>query len=118
MTTKATVEGFLTAVMERTDWVSYLGENLVFISATSPLKEVSGKEAALPGLRRFYSMVSAMQIRELIVEGQRACALTRYTLQPPGGRAPFQSDVAEIFNVRDDRITSFAIYFDTAPYPK
>jgi len=112
------VEGFLSAVMEKTDWVSYLDEQLEFISATSPLRQVAGKETALPGLRRFYSMVTAMQIRELIVEGQRACALTRYTLQPPGGKASFQSDVAEIFAVRGDKITSFAIYFDTAPYPK
>jgi len=104
--------------MEKTDWVSYLDENVVFISATSPLKQVNGKEAALPGLRRFYSLISAMQVRELIVEADRVCALTRYTLQPPGGRATFQSDVAEIFTVRNDKITSFAIYFDTAPYPK
>ena len=104
--------------MEKTDWVSYLDEQLVFISATSPLKQVKGKEQALSGLRRFYSMVATMQVIELIVEGARGCALTRYTLQPPAGGAHFQSDVAEIFTVRNDKITSFAIYFDTAPYPK
>lgn len=118
MGTRETVEGFLGAVMERTDWAAYLGEDLVFMSATSPWKEVAGKEAALPGLRRFYSTVAAMQVREIIVEGQRACALTRYTIQQMGGRQPFQSDVAEIFAVRDDKIVSFAIYFDTAPYPR
>ena len=118
MDTKGTIEGFLGAVIDRADWISYLDEDLVFVSATSPLKQVSGKEAALPGLKRFYSMVETVQVRELIVEGDRACALTRYTLQPPGGRAPFQSDVAEIFTVGDDTITSFAIYFDTAPYPR
>jgi hypothetical protein len=104
--------------MERRDWISYLDEQLVFISATSPLKQVAGKEAALPGLRRFYSTISTMQIHEVIVEGSQACALTRYTVQPPGGRAPFQSDVAEIYTVTNDKISSFAIYFDTAPYPK
>lgn len=36
----------------------------------------------------------------------------------PPGRAPFASDVAELFTVRDGKIDSFAIYFDTAPYPK
>jgi len=81
-------------------------------------KQVNGKAAALPGLRRFYSMVSTFVVREVIVEGERACALTRYSLQPPNGGPSFTSDVAEIFTVRNDKITSFAIYFDTAPYPK
>jgi ketosteroid isomerase-like protein len=118
MTTKSTIESFLKSVTEKTDWVSYLDDNLIFISATSPLKKVAGKNAALPGLSRFYSMVAAMEVEDLIVEGEKACALTRYTLNPPGGRPPFQSDVAEVFIVRNDKIMSFAIYFDTAPYPK
>ena len=118
MSTKSTVEGFFDALMTKADWASYLSDDLVFISATSPLKQVTGKDASLIGLRRFYSMVTTMEVRDLIVEGDKACALTRYTLQPPGGRPPFQSDVAEIFSVQRNQITSFAIYFDTAPYPK
>jgi ketosteroid isomerase-like protein len=46
-----------------------------------------------------------------------ACALTHCDLQPPSGQA-FQSDVAEIFGVRDGRIVSLDIYVDSAPYPK
>jgi len=56
-------------------------------------------------------------VRSLIVDGATACALTRYELQPPRGAA-FQSDVAEIFTVRDGKIDTFGIYFDTSPYPK
>jgi hypothetical protein len=37
---------------------------------------------------------------------------------PPNGSAAFESDVAELFTVRDGRIESFTICFDTAPYPK
>ena len=53
----------------------------------------------------------------MIVEGTRACALTRYRLQRPGGPA-FDSDVAEVFGVRDGKISSLDIYFDSAPFPK
>ena len=62
-------------------------------------------------------MIAAMEVRLLIVEGERACVLTRYELQPPG-RPAFQSDVAEVFGVRDGKIISFEIYFDSAPFPK
>lgn len=118
MSSKSTIQSFLDAVDRKADWASYLADNLVFTSATSPLREITGKEASLTGLRRFYSMVSTMEVRDLIVDGEKVCALTRYTLQPPGGRPAFESDVAEIFSVRKDKIFSFAIYFDTAPYPK
>jgi len=118
MTTKQTLGLFFDAVMEKADWPSLLADDVVFISATSPLRQINGKAAALPGLRRFYSMVSSFVVREIIVEGEQACALTRYSLQPPNGGPSFTSDVAEIFTVRNDKITSFAIYFDTAPYPK
>lgn len=52
------------------------------------------------------------------VDGNRVVALTRYQLQPPNGAAAFPSDVAEVFGVRDGRVASLDIYFDTAPYPR
>jgi ketosteroid isomerase-like protein len=80
-------------------------------------RQVTGKEAYLEATRRFYSTIVSFQVKELLLGGERACALTRYELQPPGG-APFASDVAELFTVKNGKIDSFAIYFDTAPYPK
>ena len=62
-------------------------------------------------------MVTAVDVRDLLIDGEKACALTRYKLQPPRGD-PFSSDVAEIFTVKNNKIDSFAIYFDTSPFPK
>jgi ketosteroid isomerase-like protein len=62
-------------------------------------------------------MIVEVEVRDLFVEDDKACALTRYRLRPPSG-AEFQSDVAEVFTVTDGRIASLAIYFDSAPYPK
>ena len=62
-------------------------------------------------------MISALEVRLLLVDGERACALARYDLQPPGGPA-FRSDVAEIYGVRDGKIVSFEIFFDSAPFPQ
>jgi hypothetical protein len=63
----------------------------------------------------FYSMIESLELRRLIVEGNRACALTRYLLQPPVGE-PFRCDVAELFTVKEHVIDSFEIYFDSAPF--
>jgi ketosteroid isomerase-like protein len=117
MTTKETIQGYFGSLKQKSDWESFLSDDLTFTSFTSPVKTISGRAAYLESTKRFYSMITAVTVRQLIVDGDRACALTHYELQLPG-RPPFSSDVAEVFSVQDDKITSFDIYFDTAPFPK
>jgi ketosteroid isomerase-like protein len=117
MTAKTTVEGYFAALERKQDWPAYLSDEIVFTSFTSPNKTVRGKAAYLESTKRFYGMIKRFEVRGLIADGDRACALTRYELQPPGGPA-FRSDVAEVFGVRDGKIESFDIYFDSSPFPK
>lgn len=117
MTTRETVAGYFSSLRQRKGWESLLSDDMTFTSFTSPIKRVSGRAAYLESTRRFYSMIMALEVKEVMVDGDRACALTRYELQPPGGAA-FCSDVAEVFGVRDGRITSLDIYFDSSPFPK
>ena len=117
MATKETLTGYFDCLKQLKGWEAFLAEGMVFTSFTSPIKEVKGKDAYLQSTRRFFGMVTAVEVRDLLVEGEKACALTRYELRPPAGN-PFRCDVAEVFTVKDGRITSLAIYFDSAPFPK
>jgi ketosteroid isomerase-like protein len=118
MTTRETIEGFFERLRGGQGWESLLADDVVFTSLTSPVQHATGKDACLQATRPFYSTVTAIQVRDLLVDGDRACALTRYEVQPSPGAPTFESDVAEIFSVRDGRITSFQIYFDPSPYPQ
>jgi ketosteroid isomerase-like protein len=117
MTTRETIQGYFGALKHRTGWEELLSEGLTFTSYTSPVRELVGLQTFLEATRRFYSSIVSVQVRELITEGDKACALTRYELRMPAGSA-FSSDVAELFRVKDGKIASFSIYFDSAPYPK
>ena len=117
MTTRMVVQGYFDRLAKRDGWESALTDDVVFTSFTSPVKEVRGKQPFLESTKRFYSMIRSFELRDLIVDGDRAVALTRYQLGGPGG-ASFSSDVAEVFTVANGKITSFAIYFDSAPFPK
>ncbi len=117
VTTKDTIEGYFGSLKKKKGWESFLSDDMIFTSFTSPIKQVSGRGPYLESTKRFYSMIASVELRDLLVEGNKACALTRYELQPPGGPA-FRCDVAELFGVRDGRIISFDIYFDSAPFPK
>ena len=116
MTTQETIEAYFHALGNGKGWEALLADDLKFTSFTSPVKTIAGKEAFLEGTKRFYSAVNKVELRDLIVAGDRACALTSYELRGPEG-CTFSSDVAEIFSARHGKITSFGIYFDTAPYP-
>jgi ketosteroid isomerase-like protein len=117
MTTKSTIEGYFHGLEQRNGWDAYLADELVFTSYTTPNRQVAGKQAYLTATKGFYGSIRSFALRDLVVDGDTACALTHYELQRPGGE-PFASDVAEIFKVKDGHITSFAIYFDSAPFPK
>ena len=117
MTTRETLQAYFSSLEQKKDWQSFLADDLAFTSFTSPVRHLSGRAAYLEGTRRFFSMIATMRVGELIVDGERACALTHYELQPPGGSA-FGSEVAEVFRVKAGKILSLDIYFDTAPYPK
>jgi ketosteroid isomerase-like protein len=122
MTTDATmkeiVQQYLTRLQQRGDWASLIADDMVFTSHAHPGREIAGRDAFLQGTSLFYGMIVDAQVNDVIVSGEKACTLTRYRLQPPNGAPEFASDVAEIFTVRNGKIASLAIYFDTAPYPK
>ncbi|SRR5712691_1539095 len=117
MNTKDTVHGYFNGLKQQRGWDSFLSEDMTFTSFTSPAKQVAGKRAYLEATKRFYSTIASVELRDLMVDGDKACALTRYQLRPPDGNA-FTTDVAELFTVRNGKIDSFAIYFDSAPFPK
>lgn len=117
MATAQIVRDYFAALGRKRGWEAFLAEDFAFTSHTSPNRRLSGREAYLASTQRFFSMVSSLELGNLIVEGANACALTRYELRPPAGPA-FHSDVAEVFVVKDGRIASLDIYFDSAPFPK
>ena len=99
MNAKSVIERYLEALKNRTEWSGFFHEDMTFVSHVAPVKRVEGKAAFLESTRRFYSMIAGLEVVALIVEGDRACALTRYKPQVPQGPS-FGTEVAEIFQSR------------------
>ena len=115
--TRTVIQTYFSRLKDKTGWEELLSDQMTFTSFTSPVKRAAGRAQYLEATRRFYSTIGGFEVRDLLVDGDRACALTRYDIRPPAGPA-FTSDVAEVFTVREDKITTFDIYFDSAPFPK
>ncbi|MEO6568649.1 MAG: nuclear transport factor 2 family protein [Opitutaceae bacterium] len=117
MNTKSVIKRYLEALRQGAEWRDFFRDDVTFVSHVVPVKRVEGRAAFLESTRRFYSMIAGLEVIALIVEEDRACALTRYKLQIPQGPS-FGSEVAEIFKVADGKIASLDIYFDSSPFPK
>ena len=85
MTTQETIQLYFDRLQQKTGWESLLADDMAFTSFTSPIKQVIGRDAYLQATSRFYSMIVRVEVRDMIVDGDRVCALTRYELQPPHG---------------------------------
>lgn len=117
MTTEETIQGYFNSLKQKSDWQSFLADEIIFTSYTSPVRKVTGKHAYIEATKRFYSSIVTMEVRDLMIDDEKVLALTHYELQHPAGNT-FSSDLAEIFTVKKGKISTFEIYFDSAPFPK
>jgi ketosteroid isomerase-like protein len=114
--TRQTIEAYFEALRAGAAWQDHLADDVVFASQGTPAKRVVGRGAVVASTKGFYGMIERVAVQDILIDGQRACALTRYRLRPPVGE-PFDSEVAEVFRVANGRIAALSIYFDSAPYP-
>jgi hypothetical protein len=114
MTTRDCITQFYTVLKEKGDWQSFFTDATNFINNG---KQIQGIDAFLQGISRFYSMVQSFEVQETISSGNKASSVVRYHILTPSG-AKFSSDVAEFFTLKEGKFQTFAIYFDTLPYPR
>lgn len=108
MTTKQLVQSYFQKVKEKSDWQSLIAENMKF---ESPAPATVGKEAYLIAASRFFQMVETLDVRHLVVEGDKACVWVNYSLLKDGRK--FDCLVCELLEVQRIQIASSAILFDT-----
>ena len=112
MTTKEIVQNYFTALNEKKDWESFIADSIVF---TSPSGKTTSKESYVKATTNFLRFVKLVKINKLIVEGYNASVIAHYRLQGPNG-VTSESKIAEIFEVKNNKIKSSAIFFDTAAF--
>jgi len=111
--TKEILQRYYDGLSRKEGWQSLLSEDILLTGTVA--KESKGKELFVNN--SFFKMVKDLKLKQMIVENENACALVSYDLESPNGKN-FSSDVAEIWKVKDGRLDSLAIYFDTAEFQK
>jgi ketosteroid isomerase-like protein len=109
--TRTLLEKYYDTLSKNEGWQSLLSEDVLLTGTV--MKESKGKDLFVHN--NFFRMIKSLNVRQMIVENENAFALVSYDLVSPKG-TKFSSDVAEIWKVKNNKLASLAIYFDTAAF--
>jgi ketosteroid isomerase-like protein len=112
-TTKELLNKYYESLSRKGEWSSLLSEN--FLLTGTVAKETRGRDAFVNNM--FFKLVKGLKVKTMIIEGESACAVVNYDLVSPKGKS-LSCDVAEIWKVKNGKLDSTAIYFDTDAFQK
>lgn len=115
MAVRDIIQRFYENLAQKDDaWQQDLAEDVVFADASKKL-HAKGREAFIQSFTGFLRAVKHVQLQQLIVEGEDACAVVTYDYQSPSGGSMRQDD-AEIWKIVDGKIAALTIYFDITEF--
>jgi ketosteroid isomerase-like protein len=112
-TTRELLDLYYATLSQKGQCGSLLSEN--FLLGGTVAKETHGRDAYEESL--FFKYVKSLKVKTMIIDGKRACAVVKYNLESPKGDR-LSCDVAEVWEMKDGKLDSLAMYFDTVAFHK
>ena len=116
--TKQLLEHYYAGFARKEGWESVLAEHFIFTGGDMTRPEpLIGKAAYRQVIDRFSRVFNTMQVKDMIVDGEKACVIGTYDYTFPNGTR-MTGDVAEIWKARNGKLQSLTIFFDTLTFQK
>jgi ketosteroid isomerase-like protein len=115
MSTQDLVQRYYDSLNQKNDvWQTLYGDDAVFLDASKTLN-ANGKAAVIQSFVPFLKGIEKAKVKQMIVEGDEACAIVSYDYINPKG-AMMNQDVAEVWKVDNGKLAKLVIYFDLTAY--
>jgi len=116
MTTSELLETYYTGFARKKGWESVISDDFKFVGGDMTKTDpVMGKSAYVEVIKRFGTLFQTMRVKEKIVDGDRAFVRANYDYVFPNGKS-MNGDVAELWTVKDGKLDSLTIFFDTGTF--
>jgi ketosteroid isomerase-like protein len=113
MSTKELLETYYNGFAQKRGWESVISDDFKFVGGDMTKQDpILGKSAYVEVIKRFASRFTNMRVKEMIVEGDRASVRANYDFVFANGKS-INGDVAELWKVKDGKLDSLTIFFDT-----
>lgn len=117
-TTKELLETYYQGFAKKQGWEDVIAEDFSYTGGdmmqTTP---INGKSGYIEIIQRFSRVFQSMHVKEMIVEGDKACVIGNYDFHFPGGEK-INGDVTEIWTAKNGKLNSLRIFFDTLTFAK
>ena len=115
-TTKQLLETYYKGFAEKANWESVIADNFQYVGGDMTKAEpLIGKQAYIEVTKRFSQVFTAMRVKEMIIQDNKACVIGNYDFKFPRGQE-LNGNVAEIWTVNNGKLQSLTIYFDTLTF--
>jgi ketosteroid isomerase-like protein len=115
---KQLLEIYYKGLAEKSNWDSVIADDFQFIGGDmTNATPIIGKQAYIQVINRFARRFEAMSVKEMIIEGNKASVIANYDFVFPNG-VKINGNVAELWTVKGDKLSSLTIYFDTLTFMK
>ncbi|HVH31363.1 MAG TPA: nuclear transport factor 2 family protein [bacterium] len=115
MATRDLVQSYYDSLSQKNDnWQNLYSKDAVFSDASQTLT-AKGEAAVIQSFVPFLKGVEGVKVKQMIVEGEKACAIVGYDYVNPKGQK-MRQDVAEVWETRDGKLAKLTIYFDLLAY--
>jgi len=116
MTTKDILETYYKGFAQKQGWESVISDDFKFIGGDMTKTEpIVGKQAYIDIIKRFSRLFQNMRVKEMIIDGDKACVIENYDYVFPNGKN-INGDVATIWKVKNDKLDALTIFFDTLTF--
>ncbi len=109
--TRELLERYYERLSRKSGWEDLLSDN--FSLRGTVAKETVGRDLYINN--NFFKLIKRLHVKEILTEGEKGFALVNYDLVSLKGK-DFSCDVAEFWKVKNGKLDSIAIYFDTAGF--
>jgi len=116
MNTTELLESYYEGFARKEGWETVISDDFKFVGGDMMDRTpVTGKGGYIEVIRRFSKLFTSMKVKKMIVNGDSAFVLAGYGYVFPGNKK-IKGDVAELWEVRQGKLDSLTIYFDTLTF--
>lgn len=113
---KELLETYYKGFAEKANWENTIADDFQYIGGDMTKPEpLMGKQAYIEVIKRFSQVFTAMQVKEMIIQDNKACVIGNYDLRFPNGKE-LNGNVAELWTAKNGKLQSLRIYFDTLTF--
>ena len=113
MTTKKIVKNFYDAKSRKSGWQSMVSDGVTFKGIGMP--SIDGKKGLIEITEDLLTRLKSSTMKKILVEGDTALVLNNYHLESLKGDKLIL-ETAEIVGVKNGKVASFDVYFDTVAF--